>query len=73
MNLTTAQKKALKAICDGDGGVVDKCGKMVIRGERTTYDAATWLRLISHGLMFGGQGRLVASDHGRHIADETTI
>ncbi len=59
MKLTVVQDKALKAIRDGNGGVVDRYGKVVIQGERTPYDASTWLRLVAYGVINGEAGRLV--------------
>jgi len=63
MKLTDAQARALKAIREGAGGVVDRSGKVVIRGERTPYDASTWLRLVAYGVVSGERGRLMPAQY----------
>lgn len=66
--MTRTQFKALKWIADCNGGVVDRYGRVVCRGEHK-FGPATFLRLCARGYLVGKNGRLVPTDAGRQAAE----
>lgn len=70
-DLTKAQQTALLAIVDADGGAIDKYGRMVLRGEVSKHDAATWLRLAAMSLIVGDRNaRMIPSNAGLAVAND---
>lgn len=64
--LSDAQQRALKWLHgQGGSGVVNKHGKLLAAGVVAHFDNSTWVRLISQGLVAGGDYRIFVTDAGR--------
>ena len=69
--LSGAQQRALVFLSDAGGsGVVTKSGFVLAAGETKNFAGSTWLRLVSRGLVMGGDGRIQLSSDGRFVAQE---
>lgn len=70
--LSTAMQKALRFMAQGGGeGIIDQRGWVVCAGERGPFDAATWLRLVTEGMVEpAGRMRLRLSAAGKAELDK---
>ena len=69
--LTGAQQRALKWLCERNGaGVLDRYGRLVAGGEvATQFHPTTWLRLVAAGMVNGHEGRLSVTLIGTVLAN----
>ena len=72
MKLTEAQRRALRTLDHLNGeGSIDRYGRVVSAGERITADPATFLRLITLGMVKpDGPHRIAITDAGRAALTE---
>lgn len=63
--ITPSMQKALVAVhAGGCHGILDRYGKLIVAGERLSFETQTYLRLVSYGLLVGSSGRLSLTSAG---------
>lgn len=76
MKLTEAQNEKLAWLHErGGSGYLDRYGRMVAGGD-VGHPAwqQSWLNLVAHGMVAGGEGRLTVTDYGRqHVAPNVEV
>lgn len=66
--MTDAMKRALLFMYRGGSGVIDRHGRVVVRGEHLATTPEVYLRLVARGMLTGDGGRLSLTPDGASAA-----